>query len=121
MRGNLVASFCERSDGQPCRCLEIWLYPDSSLNLVVNRLDKRESQEHVFPCAPHHLVEVLKYKTFRSVTEGGSIYMNRDESVVKAEFTSNSSDDNWSHDVAVGAFAEALAVITDDVPGFGLY
>jgi hypothetical protein len=121
MRGNLVASFCERSDGQPSRCLEIWSYPDSSLNLVVNRLDEKESQEHVFPCAPHHLVEVLKYKTFHSVTEHGTIFMNRNETVVKAEFTSGSKKEYWSHDVSVGAFAEALAVVSDEVPGFGFY
>jgi hypothetical protein len=115
MRGVLLGAFCERGSDDSSRCLELWAYPDTSLNLVVNRLSADGDEEYAFPCAPHHLIKVLKNESFRSETEDGSVVVEREADNVTAEFVSSKGDERWRHSVPVEPFQNALAQVTADV------
>lgn len=116
MRGVLLGAFCERGSDHTSRCLELWAYPDTTLNLVVNRLGPEGDEEHAFPCAPHQLVNVLvENKSFRSQTPEGTVVVEREDDQVTAEFVSTKGDDRWRHSVPVEPFQNALAQVTADI------
>ena len=115
MRGELLGAFCERGGNDISHCLELWAYPDTSLNLVVNQYTPEGESEYAFPCAPHQLVNVLKNKSFLSETEDGRVKVEREENTLKAEFISTDGNERWEHSVPVGPFQNALAQVSPDV------
>lgn len=117
MKGTLLGAFCERGNGLATRCLELWAYPDTTLNLVVNRFDGREEYEYAFPCAPHQLVNVLQNRSFETETSEGKVVLERENDLVKAGFQSTDGE-AWEHSVEVEPFVNALAQVAPEAEDF---
>lgn len=115
MRGELLGAFCERGCDQTSQCLELWAYPDTSLNLVVNQHTPQGESEYAFPCAPHQLVNVLNNKSFLSETDEGTVRVEREADTVKAEFVSSDGNERWQHSVPIAPFQNALAQVSAEV------
>ena len=118
MWGKLLGAFCERGGENLTRCLELWAYPDTSLNLVVNCAGGEGEREFAFPCAPHQLVGVLENQTFRSQTDEGAVVIRRDRDSVTAAFTPASGDAGWKHSVPIEPFATALIQVAPEASRF---
>jgi hypothetical protein len=59
MIGKLVITFCERSAAGPPKALELWSFPDGTLNIVVASDSEQRQTEWSFPCAIEQLQSVL--------------------------------------------------------------
>ena len=119
MTGVLLGAFCERGGVDSTRCLELWAYPDSTLNVVVNRFGIEGDEEYAFPCAPHQLVNVLRNRSFETETLAGVVRIQRDEDNVTARFTSSTKEDGWLHSVPVEPFVSALAQVAPEAEMYG--
>lgn len=119
MQGQLLGAFCERGGGATVCCLELWAYPDTTLNLVVNRAGAEEELEYSFPCAVYQLFNVLegpRELTFH--TSEGTIAVRRDEENLTATFISASGSVAWVHSVPVEPFVSALRLVAPDADRF---
>jgi hypothetical protein len=118
MTGVLLGAFCERGGADATRCLELWAYPDTSLNLVVNRYGPDGEEEYSFPCAPHHLVNVLRHLPFKTVTIDGTVIIERQADRVTTHFTSADLQGGWMQSVPVEPFVSALAQVAPEAESF---
>jgi hypothetical protein len=98
--------------------LELWAYPDTTLNLVVNRFGPDGEEEYAFPCATHHLVNVLRRRPFVTETDDGTVSLERYEDSVRTEFLSSSQDDGWIQSVPVEPCVSALALVAPEAEAF---
>lgn len=118
MKGTLLGAFCERGDEQPARCLELWVFPDSSVNLVLNRQTPGGEEEHSFPMALYQLLNVLRKKTFRAESACGTVVLQREEGLVFAEFRSETLGPSWRYCIPIEPFAHALAQVAPEATHF---
>jgi len=108
MIGDLLASFCERGREGGTQCLELWTYPDRTLNVVVTRVSKMDEDEYSFPCAPHHVMGVLQgTRAFRSQNQDAGLVLQRHEDVVIAQVSG--VEGAWEQRVPLESFESALA------------
>lgn len=118
MRGTLLGAFCERGSEASTRCLELWAYPDTTLNLVINRVDAHGDVEYAFPCAPYQLVGVLLDQTFRTQSVSGVVVLSRDGDNVTASFTPATGTGGWQQSVSIEPFASALVTVAPEATRF---
>ena len=118
MWGTLLGAFCERGNEASTRCLELWAYPDTTLNLVINQADSFGDLEYAFPCSPYQLLGVLRDQSFRAQTADGTVLISRDGDTVRATFTPASGSEGWQHTVAVEPFASALKAVVPEATRF---
>jgi|GEM_PF-2616397 len=107
MTGVLLGAFCERGVDRTTCCLELWSFPDTSINVVLNRFGPDGETEYAFPCAPHHLIGVLMNVPFLCETGESRVSITRSEehlvAVVMAE-----EGVGWRQSVPIEAFAGVL-------------
>lgn len=119
MQGQLLGAFCERGGEATVRCLELWAYPDTTLNLVVNRAGAEEELEYSFPCAVYQLFTLLEGpRELRFHTDEGTIVVRREDENLSATFTSASGTVAWDHSVPVEPFVSALRLVAPDADRF---
>lgn len=114
MKGVLLGAFCERGGIELTRCLELWAYPDTTLNVVVNRFGPEGEEEYAFPCALHNLVGVLQHRPFKQVGAAGTVAIERNGDSVTALYRSADGSDGWRHSVPVETFISALVQIAPE-------
>lgn len=108
MIGDLLASFCERGQGGGLRYLELWRFPDGTLNVVANKLQASHELEYSFPCGLPQMVAMLDgRRPFRSEIEGAKIVMSREEDQVRAEVTTPTGE-TWTQQVSMESVEAAL-------------
>jgi len=118
MWGTLLGAFCERGSEATTRCLELWAYPDTTLNLVINQVDAYGDVEYAFPCAPYQLLGVLLEQTFRTQNVSGVVVLSREGDCVTATFTPATGTGGWQQTVSVEPFASALMMVAPEATRF---
>jgi hypothetical protein len=110
MIGDLLASFCERGTEGGTQCLELWTFPDQTLNVVVTRVSREDEAEYAFPCAAHHVVGVLNgSRTFRSQVGTAGLTLERTEDDQVRAHVSDTEGEEWQQLVPVDSLESALA------------
>ncbi|MGV3617542.1 MAG: hypothetical protein ACO1SV_19625 [Fimbriimonas sp.] len=110
MIGDLLASFCERGKEGGTQCLELWTYPDQTLNVVVTRVSREDEAEYAFPCAPHHVLGVLDgSRPFRSQVGNVGLTLERADDQVRAWVSAPAEGYEWQQLVPVDSLESALA------------
>jgi len=118
MWGTLLVAFCERGGESSTRCLELWAYPDTTLNLVINRGDAQGDVEYSFPCAPYQLIGVLRGQAFEARTTEGAVTLSRDDGVITASFMPASGACGWQQSIPLEPFASALMTVAPEATHF---
>lgn len=110
MVGELFITFCERSIQGAMRALEIWSYPDSTLNVVVASENGKEKREASFPCSPNQLQKMLDGR--RLTLENGSevLRIQRLDEFVSAEY--HCPEAGWRQCVEADALQDAVDRLT---------
>jgi hypothetical protein len=108
MLGELLVSFYQREHAGASRWLEIWAYPDSTLNLVIASDSTEESEEHSFPCAPHHITNVLNGFDFQTSGPSGFVMLQRQGDALVAEFQRRTDERGWTQSIPVEDFRDSL-------------
>jgi hypothetical protein len=101
MTSQLVSTFVERGEPGNNRWLEIWVFRDGTLNLVIASGCTKNPEEHVFPCAPYHVRHVLAGAKFQTTGPAGCVLLRREGEVVVATFISQGDDVGWSQVIPV--------------------
>ena len=105
MVGTLVWTSCERGAEQNLRYLELWSYPDGTLNLVAIS-EGAEGCEHAFPVCVEQLQGILEGHTMHLRCEHLDLLLERSDDRVCAHCKSESR--SWTHCVAVSEFADIV-------------
>ena len=101
MTSQLVTTFVERGDRGSNRWLEIWVFRDGTLNLVVASESESCSEEHVFACAQYHLRNVLAGAHYQTTGPAGRIDMVRVDEMVEVTFTGTDMLEGWTQNITV--------------------
>jgi hypothetical protein len=96
MTCQLVTTFLEKAEQGSHRWLEIWVFRDGTLNLVVASDSGDDSEEHVFACAPYQLRKVLAGGRYQSANEFGTLEMRLEDDTVIARFDRHDGSEGWS-------------------------
>src|SRR5580704_3841800 len=108
MKSQLVMTFLDRGEQGSHRWLEIWVFRDGTLNLVIASEAKKESEEYTFPCAPYHLRNVLAGAQFQTAGPAGFVKMLREGDHVVATFMRSTDDQGWSQVIPVRDIDDSL-------------
>jgi hypothetical protein len=106
MVGELFITFCERSIQGAMRALEIWAYPDSTVNLVVATEDGAKKREAAFPCAQSQLQSVIDGRRLTLENGAAVLRVQRCEDYVSADYYC--AGDGWRQCIEVEALQEAV-------------
>ncbi len=108
MTSQLVTTFVERGESGSNRWLEIWVFRDGTLNLVIASDSTKDTEEHVFPCAPYHLRNVLAGSHFQTAGPAGYVMLCREGDQVIATFERNGDATGWSQEIPVQEVDDSL-------------
>ena len=108
MTSQLVMTFLDRGDTGSTRWLEIWVFRDGTLNLVIASDSARETEEHVFPCAPYHLRNMLEGAHFQTAGPAGYVMMSRQGDEVIAKFERTGDAKGWTQAIPVEEIDNSL-------------
>jgi hypothetical protein len=111
MTGQLIATFLERCAKDDARWLEIWMFRDQTLNLVVAAECGCEAEEYVFPCAGYQLAGMLSGSRMKTVNEKGFLTMWREENQVIVEVQQQDLERSWRLCVPVVEVSQAISEI----------
>jgi hypothetical protein len=112
MLGELIATFCERSEMRHLKAIELWAYPDGTLNCVVSRCGSRVSLESAFPCHSSQLQGIMEGRSIRLENEEGCVIIERTGARICARFSG--FGEAWCQCIDVDSFAEAVAYASRD-------
>lgn len=101
-------TFLDRGDAGSHRWLEIWVFRDGTLNLVIASEAAKESEEYAFPCAPYHLRNVLAGAQFQTAGPAGFVKMHREGDHVVAAFMRATDAQGWSQMIDVRDIDDSL-------------
>ena len=108
MVGELIVTFCEGGQEGPSRWLEVWSFPDDTLNLVIASAEV-ELQEYYFPCSRHMLQAVAAGCDYQIAGPAGYVFLRREGERLCAEFRRSDDRHGWSQCVPLQEFQVALA------------
>lgn len=111
MTGLLAATFLDRSSEAMARWLELWVYRDGTLNVVVSSDSSAKNVEHCFPCAPYQIRQVLEGVPFKTSTEEGVMRFHREGDAFVAELENLKLGQAWKHSVPVGELVGGLELV----------
>lgn len=108
MVGELLATFCERCEEGGTQSIELWTYPDHTLNVVVTRVSSELEAEFSFPVAPHQVASVvLDAKPLRTACEYADLTLERHAEHIVARIN-HSEEEPWEHRVPADSLHHAL-------------
>lgn len=109
MVGDLLASFCERRLKGGTQCLELWTYPDETLNVVVSRFDDQTEIEFSFPFATEQLLEVVSGdRSLKRVGKEADLTLELKDGVVRATVHPLGDYEDWQQQVPAESISRAL-------------
>ena len=108
MTSQLVTTFLDRGAEGLNRWLEIWVFRDGTLNLVIASDSAKDTEEHVFPCAPYHLRNVLAGSHFQTAGPAGYVMMYRKGDEIIASFERSGESKGWSQVIDVKDVDDSL-------------
>ena len=111
MTGRLIATYIERYAKDAARWLEIWMFRDHTLNLVVAAEAAGATEEYVFPCAGYQLAGMLNGARMKASNDTGFLTLWREENEVIAEVQNKDLQRSWRLRLAVSEVAHAVAEI----------
>jgi hypothetical protein len=106
MVGKLIVTFCERGELGTHKAIELWAYPDGTMNLVVARDDQGEGSESSFPCALSQLWKVSENRRVELEHEDARVRIERRGSLVCASFDRDA--DGWRQCIEATVYEEGL-------------
>lgn len=106
MLGTLLWTGCEKTSKEKIQTLELWSFPDGTLNLVANHGGPVED-EHTFPICIEQLDGVLRGRvlTLRS-DDDVRLTVEHTHHRVCADY--RSGDETWKHCVPVDEFRDVV-------------
>jgi hypothetical protein len=110
MIGRLIATFCERPRAGTPHALELWAFPDGTLNLVLSEEGVASTGEHAFPCFSEHLEWALDGREvkLRNAADECVRLMGRGDKLI-VQYCGQ--DDSWLHQLEKSALHEALLAV----------
>lgn len=108
MVGNLVVAFCERGSSHS---IEIWAYPDATLNLVV----ASDGRETSFPCSIFQLLRVSEGRSVVLLNEDGQATLHRSESKVCVHVECRG--ERWDDCIDASLYDEAIDMTERNLVG----
>ena len=111
MVGTLVVTFCDRGHEGPARWLEVWSFPDGSLNLVIASSDATVSEEYVFPCAAHTLAAAAAGCDYQVSGPSGWVFLRAEGNRMCAEFRRHEDNRGWIQCIPLAEFREAIEAV----------
>jgi hypothetical protein len=106
MVGKLIVTFCEREKWGSHKAIELWAYPDGTLNLVVARGGQDEGSESSFPCMISQLWNVLEGHPVEFEHGDAHVTIDECEGLICASFHRNG--DGWRQCIEMTVFEEGL-------------
>jgi len=97
--------------------MDLWAFPDATLNLVLVESGPTDEREYAFPCAPFQLVRVLRGETFRSANADGEVRLSRNGDCVAAELRPNHGK-GWVQCVPVPSLASAIEALDPEASAY---
>lgn len=112
MLGSLLMTFLDKSGDAPLRWLELWGYPDGTLNLVIASDEEGVDVEYHFPCAPYHLREVVEGCPFQVSSKEGFVLLDRKDEHISASFQ-RSGEQGWQYAIPISDFRSAVDELSE--------
>ena len=105
MIGNLVWTGCERSADSRLQFLELWSYPDGTLNIVAAN-EAHDDCEHTFPIAVEQLEGILRGRPLQLHCAHVCLKLEAIDDRVCS--TCQTQFESWTQCVPLGEFCELI-------------